>query len=214
MKAFFTAIMILTACTLLAQGNKRLNGYASYVFDDSFDSYYDVNANTGYQGKIKGGLQWGLGLEFSPQEYYGIELMYLRQDTEAPTDYYKNGWKHADIDLGINYIMLAGNRRMKAPGGNVEGFGGLMLGMCIASGKNPTENTDGSATKFAWGARLGANIFGKGNVGLKLQAQLLSAVQGAGGGFYFGTGGAGAGVSTYSSFYQFSLGGGIVFRLK
>ena len=34
-----------------------------------------------------------------------------------------------------------------------------------------------------------------------------------GGGLYFGTGGAGAGVSTYSSYYQFNLGGGLVFKL-
>src|SRR5574339_601056 len=165
MKAFLTAVMILTAITLFAQGNKRLNGYASYVFDDSFDSYYDVNANTGYQGKIKGGLQWGLGLEFGPQEYYGIELLYLRQDTKAPTDYYKTtvpqGWTSTDFDLGLNYIMLAGNRRMKAPNSNVEGYGGLMLGMCIASLKNPDNGNSDNATKFAWGARFGANIFGK-----------------------------------------------------
>ena len=42
----------------------------------------------------------------------------------------------------------------------------------------------------------------------------MSPVQGAGGGFYFGTGGAGAGVSTYSTIYQFNVGGSINFRLK
>src|SRR5574342_405566 len=118
MKALLTTIFMLAACSLFAQG-KRLNGYANYAFDDGFDSYYDYNANTGYQGTIKGGLQWGLGLEFGTQEHYGIELMYLRQDTKAPTDYYKTtvptGWTRTDFDLGINYIMLAGNRRMKAP---------------------------------------------------------------------------------------------------
>lgn len=50
--------------------------------------------------------------------------------------------------------------------------------------------------------------------GIRLQAQLLSPVQAAGGGFYFGTGGSGIGVSTYSSIYQFNLGGSLVFRLK
>jgi hypothetical protein len=43
---------------------------------------------------------------------------------------------------------------------------------------------------------------------------LLSAVQAVGGGLYFGTGGAGAGVSGFSTFYQFSLGGGLVFKIK
>ena len=41
----------------------------------------------------------------------------------------------------------------------------------------------------------------------------MSAVQGAGGGLYFGTGGGGVGVSTYSSMYQFGLGGGLTFAL-
>ena len=46
-----------------------------------------------------------------------------------------------------------------------------------------------------------------------MQAGLLSAVQSVGGGVYFGTGGAGAGVSGYSTFYQWNLGGGLVFNL-
>jgi len=41
----------------------------------------------------------------------------------------------------------------------------------------------------------------------------MSIAQGAGGGLYFGTGGVGAGVSTYSSMYQFQLGGGLTFKL-
>jgi hypothetical protein len=43
--------------------------------------------------------------------------------------------------------------------------------------------------------------------------QLLSIPQGAGGELYFGTGGAGAGVSTYSTMMQFALGGGLTFKL-
>jgi hypothetical protein len=50
-------------------------------------------------------------------------------------------------------------------------------------------------------------------VGVKLQAQLLSITQSVGGGVFFGTGGASAGISSYSSVYQFSLGGGLVFEL-
>ena len=72
---------------------------------------------------------------------------------------------------------------------------------------------DNSATKFAWGLRLGANIWASEKMAIKLQGQLMSAVQGAGGGLYFGTGGAGVGVSTYSSMLQFGLGGGITFAL-
>ena len=73
---------------------------------------------------------------------------------------------------------------------------------------------DDSATKFAWGLRIGGVIWASEKVGVRLQAQLLSAVQSMGGGFYFGTGGAGAGVTSYSTIYQFGLGGGLVFKVR
>jgi hypothetical protein len=85
--------------------------------------------------------------------------------------------------------------------------------MAIVGVDSPSRETSGSVNKFAWGLKLGANIWATPRVGIKLQAHLLSIVDGAGGGLYFGTGGVGAGVSTYSTFYQFGLGGGLTFRL-
>jgi len=95
----------------------------------------------------------------------------------------------------------------------VEGFGGGMLGAAFINVDNPDNGNSNNATKFAWGLRLGANIWASERVAIKLKADVLSAVQGAGGGLYFGTGGGGVGVSTYSSMYQFGLGGGIAFAL-
>jgi hypothetical protein len=191
----------------------RLNLYGAYVFDDKFDSYY--SSSSYYQGKIKGGFQWGGGIEYSLRPEYGVELLYLRQSTHAPTTYASSvvTTKETDFDLGMNYIMLAGSRRAFSSNEKLEGFGGLMLGMVIADLKDPDSGRSASATKFAWGLRLGGIAWASEAVGIKLQAQLLSAVQSAGGGFYFGTGGAGTGVSTYSTIYQFSLGGGLVFKV-
>lgn len=188
----------------------RLNLYSAYVFDDAIDSYYD--ANDYYAGTIEGGFQWGGGLEFMAQPGSGVELLYIRQGTTAPLTYYQNGVKFTNFDLGVNYVMIGGNRYFKKPGGMVEGFGGGMIGMGIFGLDNPDNGNHGSRTKFAWGFKAGANIWATEKVGIKLQAQLLSAVQSVGGGFYFGTGGAGAGVSSFSSMYQFSLGGGLVFK--
>jgi len=193
----------------------RLNLYGGYVFDDKFDSYYD-NSNY-YEGKIIGGLQWGGGIEYMLRPEYGIEILYLRQDTHAPTTYATPtsgpGIQETDFDLAMNYIMLGGARHVVAANGKVEGFGGLMAGMAIAELKNPDNGRSDSAEKFAWGLRLGAVVWASEKVGIKLQAQLLSAVQSMGGGFYFGTGGAGVGVGSYSTIYQFTLGGGLVFKL-
>ena len=212
MKSILSILLVFFFITASAQ-HTRLNGYALYVFDDQFDSYYDNNNY--YEGKFKGGLQWGAGLEYMPHPSSGIELIYLNQQTTALTTYALpgSGVKTTNFDVGFNWLMLAGNRYMRKPGSKVEGFGGFMLGAAFINVDNPDNGNENSATKFAWGFRLGANIWASERVGIKLQGQVLSAVQGAGGGLYFGTGGGGVGVSTYSSMYQFGLGGGLTFAL-
>ena len=154
-----------------------------------------------------------LGAEFGLRDNYGLELLYIRQDTKVPSDYYDLIAKNTEFDLSMNYVMLGGVKSMRKPGSKAEPYGGLMLGANFASVENPeTKNTE-SFTKFAWGLRGGVNIWASERVGIKLQALLISSVQGAGGSLYVGTGGAGAGMSTYSSVLQFSLGAGPTFNL-
>lgn len=189
----------------------RLNGYATYAFDDNHvDSYY---SNTSYfEGSIEGGFEYGGGLEIMLHQAYGLEFTYLRLDSKAPLEYYNNGVVYTDFDLASNYIMAGGNRYMKI-NPKVEPYAGMMLGAAIYNVTNPENGNSGSSTKFAWGAKAGVNVWASEKVGIKLQASLLSAVQAVGGGVYFGTGGAGAGVSGFSTYYQFVLGGGLVFNL-
>jgi hypothetical protein len=208
-------LIVLTVISIPALSQEwRLNAYGAYVFDDAFDSYFSPTSY--YSGRIQGGFLWGAGLEYRVHQAYGIELYYQRQDTKAPTDYWdfnENRARHTNFDLGINYIMLAGARSLHASN-NIEPYGGFMAGVGILNATNPDNNVKRNATKFAWGLRLGTNIWTvTQKVGLKLQVQLLSVAQGAGGGFYFGTGGAGAGISTYSTMYQFAIGGGFTFKL-
>ena len=213
MKPILSFLLVCFFITASSQ-TTRLNGYALYVFDDKFDSYYSPGDY--YEGKFKGGLQWGVGIEYMPTPMNGIELVYLNQQTTAPTNYWAPGQiveKHTNFDVGFNWAMLAFNRHMRKPGSKVEGFGGGMLGAAFINVKNPDNGNENSATKFAWGLKLGANIWASEKMAIKLQTQVLSAVQGAGGGLYFGTGGGGVGVSTYSSMYQFGLGGGLTFAL-
>lgn len=196
---------------------KRINLYGIYTFEDSFDSYYDND--TYYEGKIQAGFQYGAGLEFMVKVNYGVELLYIGQMTSAPTTYYDptgifgGSTTSGNLDLTFNYAMLAFGRKMQKPDSPVEGFGGLMLGALFSTAENTKTGDKSSGTHFAWGARLGANIWLNEKLAIKLQGQLLSAVQDVGGGLYLGTGGAGAGVSTYSSMLQFGVGGGLAFRL-
>jgi hypothetical protein len=192
----------------------NINLYGAYVFDDKFDSYYDYYNY--YNGKIKGGFQYGAGIEFMPNPTIGIELLYFGQSTTAPTYYYSTGFfkeRYSTFDLNLSYVMLGGTRHVTNPSGKFEGYGGFMLGALFASAENPENGSSGSATKFAFGLKLGGNIWMSEKVGFKLNAQILSAAQSIGGSLYFGTGGAGAGITTYSSMIQFSIGGGLVFAL-
>lgn len=193
----------------------RLHAYTTYAFDDNVDSYYSTTEY--FNGEIQGGFEYGGGLEYMMNPAYGIEAYYLRLDSKAPMEYYDNngvnpGVRYAEFDVASNYVMIGGNRYLAAHP-RVEPYGGLQIGMCIFNVENPETGNSGSATKFAWGLKAGVNIWASEKIAIKLQGGLLSAVQSVGGGLYFGTGGAGAGVSGYSSFYQWNLGGGVVFSL-
>src|SRR5688572_18354229 len=155
MKKFFF-LMLLTALITSASAQDtapatekfRLNGYAAYVFDDQFDSYYDPYNY--YNGTIVGGFQWGVGAEFMVRKDYGIELMYLHQGTEAPTSYQSGAGvlvKNTTFDVNIDYIMLGGVRYMQKPGSKAEPYGGLLVGVGILNVDNPDNGNNSSATK-------------------------------------------------------------------
>ena len=89
--ALFSMILVVGNLNLTQAQNYPtdgvlLKGYGLYVFDDKFDARF--SSNRYYEGKIKGGLQWGAGIEYRPNAQVGLELMYLRQDTNAPTTYF------------------------------------------------------------------------------------------------------------------------------
>jgi len=191
----------------------RVNGYTFYAFDDYVDSYY---SNTEFfKGKIKGGFQWGGGLEYMMSPVQSVELSYLRLSTDSRITYWDKDLgreRTTDFDVATNYILLGSNRYFQGTG-KIEPYAGLHAGVAIFNIDNPDTGSSDNATKFAWGLKLGLNMWATDKVGLKIQTGLNSAVQAAGGSFYFGGGGSGAGISTYSSFYQFYIGGGLTFKM-
>jgi len=175
--------------------------FESYTFADKFETEYGT-------GKIQDGFQWGGGLEFGLTDNAAVELIYQNLKTDVSYQGFDNRYNG---QFGINYLMLGGTRY--APlNDKISGFGTVDMG---AAWSNPDSSLDSeSVTKFAIGGRLGVRIQANEKVSLRLHAQLFSPVQWAGGGFYFGTGGGGAGVSTGSTIWQFNLGGSLNFRLK
>lgn len=200
-KLLIVSVFFLSAITAWAQPTVTLLTFESYTFPDQFDTEYG-------SGKIQDGFQWGGGLEFGLSETSAIELIYQNLKTDVS---YQGFDRRYEGKVGINYAMLGGTRYAPV-NDKISGFGSVDLG---AAWSNPDASLDSeSVTKFAIGGRLGVRITASEKVSLRLHAQLLSPVQWAGGGFYFGTGGGGAGVSTGSTIWQFNLGGSLNFRLK
>lgn len=177
----------------------RLNLYGGYTFADKFN----FSGYVGYdQAKIDEAAHFGAGLEFEFKPRTALEIYYQQQNT---TGRLLGALNDVSTDVNVSYIMLGGMQY--AGNDRIKGYGGLLVGAAIFN------SDEASSTKLGIGGRLGLLITPNERIGIRLGAQLLSAVQGVGGGFYFGTGGAGAGVSTYSSLYQFGFFGGIALTL-
>ena len=211
-KIIFISVLAITTVFASAQGKVRLNVYGSYVFDDGFDVYNDVN--TYFNGKVKGGVQWGGGIEFVTSEYSSVELLYLNKASDVPSNF-KGGLgqpaRTENFDLTHHYIMLAGNG-LKTTGGKVEGYGSLMGGVLISDVKSPSTGNSSSNTTFAWGGRVGANIWASEKFGIKLQAMILSSSKATGGDVFYGYWGP-IYLNTYTTLWQFGLGGGLTIKL-
>lgn len=213
-KITFLFAFMLLACMTFAQ-ELRVNTYAGYIFKDKVDSYF--SSSSYFEGQIQDGLRWGAGIEYHIPNRGAIEIQYLRQDTNAPTIYQDGGFlggalQSTNFDMAINWVMLNGTRYFPV-NETVEPFAGVGVGMGIFNIGNPDNGRENSATKFAYNIRGGSNFWLADNIALRIQASLFSATQAVGGGLYFGTGGVGGGLSSYSSLYQFGLEGGLVFRL-
>jgi hypothetical protein len=213
-KIILISVLVVTTIFASAQHSKvRLNAYGSYVFEDGFDVYND--ANTYYNGKIKAGVQWGGGIEYVPYENGSVELLYFNKSSDVPTNFKFGSGEPArteNFSLTQHYILLAGNGLKMSSSKKVEGYASLMAGVLISDVTSPTKNASGSNTDFAWGGRLGLNLWASQKVGIKLQAQILSSAKATGGDTYWGYWGP-VYLSTYTAIWQFGLGGGLTFRL-
>lgn len=210
--SMFLYFVVFLACQATAQ--IRLNGYGAYAFDDRIESY--SSPYRFHRGTLQGGLVWGAGLEYKLRPAYSMELLYQRLDAEAPMTFANGSTVPTSkvFEYSANFIFLGGLRFLDIPSESVEPFAGFLGGAAIYQVSNPEPGGDRSLTRFAWGARLGTNIWLNTQVAVKLQAQVISVVQAFGGSAYLGTGGSGVALDSYSTMFQFNLGGGLVFKMR
>ncbi|WP_224483235.1 hypothetical protein [Robertkochia aurantiaca] len=213
MKTYSVYSILFLFCSFWLQGQEaRINIYADHVFADQFSSYF--GSGNFFDGRVEEGFRWGAGLEYQLPGNSSFELQYLREETKAPTRYstFAGGVERTDFELTLNYILLNSTRYFPL-NQRVEAFFGGGLGLGLIYVDNPDTLSSDQSTKFAWQVRGGANLWLNPYIAIKLQASLVSVVQAVGGGLYFGTGGAGLSFDSYSTIYQFGLGGGLVFRI-
>ena len=161
------------------------------------------------KGVLGDGFQWGGGIEVGIDDEKAIEIIYQRQDATVSYFDFSNPSNSDVIKVGVNYIMAGGTNYFPL-NDMFSAFGTVDLGAAIF---DPMEDFQ-TITRFAWGIRGGLKVAASEAISLRIHAQLLSPVQGFGGGLWFGTGGTGGGVSTYSTIYQFNLGGSLNFKLR
>jgi hypothetical protein len=210
--SFLATISLLMSMGLMAQHKAYLNGNAGYTFDESFIVQT-------FNGRFMGNAHYGGSVELelqgisNPHNESTIEIAYLGMQTVL------DGWvwpigqnapSPATYNVTLNYIT-AGFNNYFGHDYKIMGFGGLNMGAGWMS--NQTEPSRPSNTRFSIGLKGGGRFMFSEKVGLKLYAQLNTIVEGVGGGFYFGTGGSGAAVTTFSSVVQFGLGGGLTVGL-
>jgi len=203
--AIILPAVLLLAIHSFAQTSVELIPTAGYTFASRTDFYSDY-------GRIAGGLNLGGSVKFNINRSTGIEVLYSHMSTTSGIyQYGPDRTQLAGGNLNLDYIMLGPVQSFNIPNSTVRPFIGVLLGAAIFT---PDANSGNSSdTRFAMGFQLGTNIYVSPRVGIQLKAQLLSPVDGAGGGFYFSNYGSGGGLNTYSSIYQFSLGGGLIIGL-
>jgi len=201
--ALAVTVLIVIGCfaaNFSSAQSLEVTPFSGYTLRSTFDV-------PGGSMRVYGNHTFGGILTYNINPRYGIEFMYSRQSTEADS---RSIYLDArGVPVAVVYTTLGGLKQFPVSE-QVIPFAGLNLGV---AGLIPQTRQYEDGWRFAVGAKVGSKFMFSEAVGLRLQAAMNMPVQGFGSSFYFGTGGAGVGVGTYSTIFQFTFTGGLVLRL-
>ncbi|MCX6247400.1 MAG: hypothetical protein NTW10_06680 [Bacteroidetes bacterium] len=202
----FFAVLICIPFILKSQ-SVEVTPFGGYVFPGT------LNADGG-DVRFLGNAQYGGMISIGVSRVMDVDLIYNRIDTKADVNIYSwnNSYNYDQVPLSINYMMIGFTKNFRV-NPTVSPFIGFNLGATLFYPKEDAGKQYQEAWFFAMGMNGGAKVYFSKRVGLRLQAQLLLPVQGAGFYMFAGTGGSGGGVSVYSTLVQFGFTGGLIFRL-
>jgi hypothetical protein len=172
------------------------------------------------------GWQWGGTLhsdvgevKISPSDAWGFEidipipkgiqavLLYQRQESRLDQENDITGNHNSLFDMSVNYFQVGGIRGIHK--GKIMPFGMFTLGATLF---DPVGSEYESKWFFSINLGLGVKIYNSEKFGMRVQVNMLMPMKFSGGGVYFGTGGAGVGVTSDAIFQGF-VGGGLFYMI-
>lgn len=183
----------------------QINPYANYFMAGRLNGY-EADA------LFENGPDFGLGLSYGLGRGKNIEVSYTIAASSAALRRNDIGTISEETNMTFGYIQAGyvQDIMLKKPQADIRPFGLFTIG---AAYLNPEDASYSTVWRFAAAIGGGLKYFITDRVGLRVQARMLMPLFFEGGGFYCGSGGCGAGVSTFTPLVQGDVGGGVVIKL-
>lgn len=189
----------------------------SKVFDITAFAGYQLNGDVSTSGgnlNIGDSPAYGGILDYRVHRFGTVELMYEYTKPSSQFFAFSSFSSSNKFDVASHYFQIGGTSVQHA--GPLEPFFGLTIGgalymadtIALANGRTLTPQ---DTWRFAATLALGTKIWMSDNIGVRLEGRMLMPMVFNGGGFYFGTGGAGLTTSAGIPSLQFAFTGGLVF---
>lgn len=207
LKSTLLILFFATGLTVaFAQARVEITPFGGYLLGGSVKFY---------EGKFKVENAPSYGGMISVQAAGGnsVELSYTRMDSKGywdPSYGYTNLLPRDTFDIAMNYLQINSVNELQLKNEAVRPYGTAGVG---ASWIHPKTGSASDEWMFTFNAALGVKYFFSDRVGIRIQARMLLPMIFSGGGFYFGTGGSGAYVSSTSVIFQGDFTGGLVIVL-
>ena len=190
-----------------AQDHKvELTPFGGYMLGGSVKFYegkFKVDNNACYGGMLAVRVHSGNFIEVS---YTGMSTVgnwqpYYGYDIEHPP---------ATVNINVNHFQIGAVNELHLDNEAVRPYGTITLGTTWFHAKEQYANDQ---WLFSVAGGLGLKYFFSERIGIRLQARLLLPLIFNGGGFYIGTGGSGAFVSSTAPIVQGDFTGGLIIAL-
>ncbi len=205
---FSLVIILLAFSTMIsAQDHKvELTPFGGYMLGGSIKFYegkFKVNNAACYGGMLAVQVRSGVFIEMS---YTGMTTT----GDWRPYNSYSIDYPEKTVDMAVNHFQIGSVNELPLDNESIRPYGTVSVG---TTWFNPKESNADDEWLFSVAAGLGLKYFFNERIGIRAQARLLLPLVYNGAGFYFGTGGSGAYVSSTAPIVQGDFTGGIIIAL-